>query len=271
MLPGLFFSAQTRATPEHPGARLRRFTLIISILFISAACTSNAPERSPPIPALESVAIESNGATRDLEARFGIAPEDSVIGNTTALGAGTGAAAGIGWAAVCGPYFFVCALAVVPTTMLLGGTAGGLAGSASDHYQMPPDDQLQALDKQFSEIYQQRTLHMDIRDGVEEQIPVGRLADPPEAEALVQLRLSDVRFTRTFSNKYQWSLKSVMVVTWNRNRGQTRHSYKIYDHTSTALPLVEWLQNDGEKLNRALDDCVEGLARQMAADLRFKN
>ena len=91
------------------------------------------------------------------------------------------------------------------------------------------------------------------------------------AAALIQLNLSDVRFTRTFSGKYAWSLKSIMVVTWNRNTHRPRHSYKIYDYTSSSLPLDDWVQNDGEMLNQALDDSVEGMARQMAKDIQFKN
>lgn len=223
------------------------------------------------MPAFESVAIVSKGPTSDLKARFGVAPEDEVLGKTVLAGAGAGAAAGIGWATVCGPYFFVCALIVLPTTTVVGGTAGALAGSASDLHKTPPDEHLLALDKQFSEIYQQRTLHMDIRDSLEKQIPPDRLADPAVAEALVELNLSDIRFIRTPSNKYQWTLKSVMVVTWNRNKGETRHSYKIYEHASNALRLDNWLQNDGEMLNRALDESVEGMARQMAADIWFRN
>jgi hypothetical protein len=144
-----------------------------------------------------------------------------------------------------------------------------MAGLASDLHKKPPDEHMLMLDKQFSEIYQQRTLHMDIRDSLEMQIPADRLADPAEAEALIELSLSDIRFTRTFSNKYQWTLKSVMVVTWNRREGQARHSYKIYDYASKALSLDNWLQNDGEMLNQALDDSVVGLASKMAGDIQF--
>ena len=73
------------------------------------------------------------------------------------------------------------------------------------------------------------------------------------------------------SGKYQWILKSVMVVVWNRNKSQTRYSYKIYDYTSRSLPLDDWMQNDGEMLNQGLDDSVEGMAEQMANDIRFKD
>lgn len=253
------------------GTCLNPLLLIALVLLVSYGCTSTAPARTPPIPVIESLAIESKGATRELNARFGVAAEDRVSGKTALAGAGAGAAAGAGWAMVCGPYFFLCALAVVPTAALVGGTTGGLAGSASDAHKTPPDEQLLALDQQFSKIHQQRSLHMDIRDSLEKQIPADRLADPALAEAIVELTLSDVRFTRTVSNKYRWTLKSIMVVTWNRHGGRARHSYEIYEDSSAALPLDEWLQNDGEQLSRALDNSVQGLARRMAADIRFNH
>ena len=272
MLRSLVIGAMTQASRDPSGAWSRlTFTLIVSLLLLSTACTSTGPERSPPIPLLGSVAIESMGATRDLKARFGVAPGDRIAEESMLAGAGTGAAAGAGWALVCGPYFFLCAMATVPAGTLVGATTGGLAGAVSDAHKMPPEEQLLTLDKLFADIYQQRTLHMEIRDALEKQIPTDRLADTSVAEALVQLRLSDIRFTRTPSGKYEWILKSIMVVAWNRNKGHTRHSYKIYDYTSRSLPLDDWLQNDGEMLNHGLDDSVEGLAEQMANDIRFKD
>ena len=260
------------SAPGPSGAWSRlTFTLIVSLLLLSTACTSTGPERSPPIPLLDSVAIESKGVTRELKARFGVTREDTIAQESAVVGAGAGAAAGAAWAVVCGPLFFVCAMATVPVGAVVGGTAGGLAGMASDAHQTPPDKQLLLLDGLFAEIYEQRTLHMEIRDALEKQIPTDRLADTSVAEALVQTRLSDVRFTRTPSGKYEWILKSVMVVTWNRNKSQTRYSYKIYDYTSRSLPLDDWLQNDGEMLNQGLDDSVEGMAEQMANDIRFKD
>jgi len=247
-----------------------RFVLIISPLFISAACTSTAPRDSPPMPMFESVAIVSKGATSDLKARFGVPPEDKISQESAVAGAGAGAAAGAGWAMVCGPYFFICAMATVPAGALVGATAGGLAGAASDSHKMPPQEQLLVLDKLFADIYEQRSIHMEIRDTLEKQIPPVRLADTSVADALIQLNLSDIRFTRTFSGKYAWTLKSIMVVTWNRNTRRPRHSYKIYDYTSSSLPLDDWVQNDGEMLNQALDDSVEGMVEQMAGDIRFK-
>jgi hypothetical protein len=95
----------------------------------------------------------------------------------------------------------------------VGATAGGLAGAASDSHKMPPQEQLMVRDNLFVDIYEQRSIHMEIRNTLEQQIPPDRLADTSVTDALIQLNLSDVRFTRTFSGKYAWSLKSIMVVT----------------------------------------------------------
>jgi hypothetical protein len=223
------------------------------------------------MPMFESVAIVSKGATSDLKARFGVPPEDKISQESAVAGAGAGAVAGAGWAMACGPYFFICAMATVPVGALVGATAGGLAGAASDSHKMPPQEQLLVLDNLFVDIYEQRSIHMEIRDTLEKQIPPDRLADTSVTDALIQLNLSDVRFTRTLTGKYAWTLKSVMVVTWNRNTPRPRHSYKIYDYTSRSLPLDDWVQNDGEILNQALDACVEGMVEQMAGDIRFKD
>jgi hypothetical protein len=272
MLRSAVSGAMTQASPDHAGAwRRLPLVLTISLLLLSNACTSTAPERSTPMPLFDSVAIVSNGATRDLKARFGVAPEDKIAEEGMIAGAGAGMAAGAAWAAVCGPWFFICAMGTVPAGAVVGATAGGLAGAASDAHKTPPDEQLLALDKLFADIYQRHTLHMEIRDTLEKQIPPDWLADTSEAGALVQLKLSDVRFTRTFSGKYEWTLKSIMVVTWNRNTGRTRHSYKFYDYASRALTLDDWMKNDGAMLNTALDESVEGLAEKMAVDIRFKD
>ena len=222
------------------------------------------------MPMFESVAIVSKGATSDLKARFGVPPEDKIFQESAVAGAGAGALAGAGTALACGPFVFLCATATVPIGALVGAVGGGLAGSASDSQKMPPKEQLLVLDELFVEISRQRTIHLEIRDSLEKQIPPDRLADTSVTDALIQLNLSDVRFTRTFSGKYAWTLKSVMVVTWNRNTHRPRHSYKIYQYTSRSLPLDDWVQNDGEILNQALDACVEGMVEQMAGDIRFK-
>ena len=272
MLRAAVSGAMTRASPDHAGAWMRLpLVFTISLLLLSSACTSTAPERSPPIPLLDSVAIESMGATRELKARFGVAPEDEIAGKSIVAGTGVGMAAGAAWAAVCGPWFFVCAMATVPAGAMAGTAAGGLAGSASDAHKTPPDEQLRVLDQLFADIYQQHSLHMEIRDSLEQQIPADRLADASASEALIQLSLSDVRFTRTFSGKYEWTLKSVMVVTWDRNKSEMRHGFKLYDYASRAMRLDDLIKNDGEMLNAALNESVEGLAEKMAGDIRFKD
>jgi hypothetical protein len=247
--------------------------LLVAIILLPlalAACTSTAPDRSTPMPIVESLAIESRGASDELKTRFGVPTQGKVSTDTAVAGAGAGAVAGVGWAAVCGPYFFVCAMATVPVAAAVGGAAGGIAGAASDSHKMPPEEQLLVLEKLFADIYRQRTLHMELRDSLESRIPPDRLMDASQSEALFQLKLSDIRFIRTFGGKYQWTLKSVMLVTWNRHSGRARLNYRIYDYQSTALPLGEWIQNDGELLNRALDESLEAMTEKMARDIRLK-
>jgi len=53
------------------------------------ACTNAVRQDSPPIPKFDSVAIVNKGATDELKARFGVAPEDSGIETGVLAGAGT--------------------------------------------------------------------------------------------------------------------------------------------------------------------------------------
>jgi hypothetical protein len=112
---------------------------------------------------------------------------------------------------------------------------------------------------------------MEIESSLKTRIPSNRLADTSTADALLQLNLSDVRFTRTAFGKYVWTLKSTMVAMWNHKIHHLRYGYKLYEYTSLALPLDDGVQNEGEALNEGLDACVEGLAEQMAEDIWFKN
>jgi hypothetical protein len=127
-----------------------------------------------------------------------------------------------------------------------------------------------ALDKQFAEISQQRTIHLEVSNALEQQIPPDQLMAPSLADAILQLRLYDIRFARTLSGSYTLTLKSVMVVSWNRHKSSPGLGYRHYEYTSRSLPLDDWVQNEGEILNQELDTCVEGLAEQMVRDIRFR-
>lgn len=250
-------------------ARLR-FIPILFFLAVSTACTWGHSKSSPPLPVFKSVAIESLGVTDELKARFAVAPEKASTGREIAIGYNTGSLVGAGTALACGPFVLLCATFTVPIGSIVGAAGGVVAEVAADTQKNPTTEQLLVLDKLFVEISQQRTIHMEIRDTLEQEIPPDRLVDKPEADALLQLNLSDARFTRTFSGNYALTLKSILVAHWNRKSRQTRYSHKIYQYTSESLSLDDWVQNDGELLKQAFDDSVEGLVDQMVEDIWFK-
>jgi hypothetical protein len=251
--------------------RQLRFLPIISLLSISTACTSAVPQDSPPLPEFESVAIVSMGATRELKTRFGVDPEYSnlVVGASYGAGAGAGLLVGVSAALACGPFVLLCAMATVPAGVVVGGVGSGLTAEAVDANKKLPNEQLLVLDGLFVEISQQRTIHLEVRDTLEQQIPPDRLADKSVADTVLSLTLSDVRFTQTSSGKYALTLKSIVVAQWIRNTRQRRHSTRFYQYTSSSLPLDDWVHDDGKKLNQAFDDCVEGLVEQMVGDIRL--
>lgn len=244
---------------------------VISLIAVSSACTYAVPPDANPLPPFESVAIVSEGATEELKARFGVTPDNSSVGKGVGAGAGAGALAAVGLSAACGPFFLVCALGALPAGMMVGGAGGALVGASVDAQQKPPEEQLLVLDKLFLDIAQQRTIHLEIRDALEQKIPSEWLEDASSADALLQLSLSDARFTQNASGEYALTLQAIMSAQWNRNMRRLRNGKRVYHAASRSLPLEDWLQDNGNILNLAFDACVEDLVEQMVEDIRFQD
>lgn len=247
-----------------------RSLLIIAMLSNLNACTNAVRQDSPPIPKFESVAIVNKGATNELKARFGVAPEDSSTDAGVLAGAGTGAVVGAHASLSCVGFFFICALATVPVGAMIGAVGGGLADHAVDSQKELSREQLLVLDGLFAQIMQQRTINKEIESGLMRHIPVQRLKDISEAEALFQFRLYDVRFSKTSQRKYALTLKTVMLINWNRNSPQTVSTHRTYEHRSQALQMEDWVQDEGKALNLAFDACIEGLTEKMVEDIQFE-
>jgi hypothetical protein len=247
-----------------------RSLLIISMLANLNACTNAVRQDSPPIPKFASVAIVNKGTTNELKARFGVAPEDSSTDTGVLAGAGTGAMVAAHSSLACVGFVFICALGAVPVGALIGAVSGGLADHAIDSQKELSKEQLLVLDDLFAQIVQQRTIHHDIENSLKRHIPVGRLMDISEADTLLQFRLYDVRFSKTSLRKYALTLKTVMLIDWNRNSGQTSSTHRIYEHTSHSLQMEDWVQDHGKTLNLAFDACIEGLTEKMIEDIQFE-
>jgi len=249
--------------------RLHRLSITL-LMSVSIACAHTVPPDTPPLPKFESVVIVSKGPTDELKARFGAAlgNSDSVAG--VGIGAGAGALAGAGAAMVCGPLVFLCALGTVPTGALVGAVGGGLADAGVDALKKPSQEQLLVLDKLFGDVAAQRTLHVEIRDALVRQIPPDRLADTSLAEGLLQLSFFDVRFTQTSTGKYTLTLKYLVIAQWNHSTRHLSNGRRLYRYSTRALSLKEWVENDGEILNQAFDDCIDGLVEQMVEDIQFR-
>ena len=247
-----------------------RSLLIISMLANLNACTNGVHQESPPIPKFDSVAILNMGATDELKVRFGVAPKGSSIDTGVIAGAGTGAAVAAHASLACLGFVFLCALGAVPAGALIGAVSGGLADHAVDSQKESSKEQLLVLDDLFVQIVQQRTIHQEIESSLTRDIPVLRLMDISEADTLLVFRLYDVRFSKTSLRKYALTLKTVMLIDWNRNSGQTSSTHRIYEHTSHSLQMEEWVQDHGKTLNLAFDACIEGLTEKMIEDIQFE-
>jgi len=249
--------------------RLCRLSIIL-LISASGACTQNVPPDKPSLPTFESVAIVSMGPSEELKARFGAVPGNSDSDAGVGIGAGAGALTGAGLSLGCGPFYVMfCAPILSITGALVGAVGGGLADMGVDKLREPSPEQIRALDELFGEIAEQRALDAEIRDALVRQIPPHRLADASLAEALLQISLFDVLFTQTSSGKFTLTLKSLVIAQWNHETRHLNHGRRLYRYTTPELSLKEWLENDGRILNQAFDDCVNGLAEQMAEDIHF--
>ena len=265
---GLFLaSLGNRAQPS--AWNYWQLLLIISFLSLPGGCFYNVHEDTPPLPRVQSIAVISNGPTEELQARFGVTPDNSSAGVAVGTGMGAGAAAGAGVAFACGPFVLLCALLTVPTGALVGAAGGGAVGAAVDASKKPPEEQLIELDGVFVEISQERTIHLEVRDALKHQIPPEKLASISESDALLELSLSDAYFKQDSADYYSLTLRSVVKIEWNRGKRQVRRGKRLYHYTTRKLLLEEWLENDGKLLNDAFDECVEGIVEQIAEDIRF--
>lgn len=249
--------------------RLRRLSIIL-LMSASIACTHAVPPDTPQLPKFESVVIVSKGPTDELKARFGAALGNSSSVAGAGVGAGAGALAGAGTAMTCGPYVIFCFPILMAAGALVGAVGGGLADAGVDALKTPSQEQLLVLEKLFGDVTEQRTLHLEIRDALVREIPPDRLADTSLAEGLLQLSLFDVRFTQTSTGKYTLTLKALVIAQWNLSTRHLNNGRRLYRHTTPALSLKEWAGNDGEILNQAFDDCVDGLVEQMVEDIQFR-
>jgi hypothetical protein len=249
-----------------PFSRVFGSLLALSTLTLLSACSNAQIRQSYPIPKFQTVAIVNKGVDGELKTRFGAASEESYV----EAGAATGAVlAGAGAALACGPFVYLCAMAVVSFAGA-GAVGGGLAGAAADSLQDLQYDQLFSLDSQFAGILHQRTINLEVENSLMNRIPPMRIRDIPAATALLQFRLYDVRFAKASSGKYALSLKTVMLFKWDRDQRRPTSTSRIYEHTSSALPMEHWVRDEGKTLNQAFDDCIEGLTRKMAEDIQFR-
>lgn len=259
-----------QVTPR-PFSAVIRLLLIFSMLANLNACTNTGRRDSPAIPRFDSVSIVNKGATDELKARFGAAPKvsDTNADAGVLAGASAGAALGAHTSLVCVGFVYMCALGAVPFGALIGAISGGLADHAVDSQKGLSEEQLLVLDKLFAQVVQQRTIHLEVESSLKRHIPADRLMDTSEADALLQFRLYDVRFAKTSPRKFALTLKTVMLFDWNRDRRRASSTHKIYEHTSPALRMEDWIQDQGVTLNKAFDACIKGLTEKMNADIQF--
>lgn len=235
------------------------------------ACLHTGAQKPVEIPKFKSVILVNKGATDELKKRFSTPLEGSSVdaGMVAGTAAGAGAAVAVQASLVCTYLVFVCAMILVPAGALVGAVGGSMADASDEPMKGLSNEQILALERLFADISQQRTISLEIEESLKRKIPPERMAHPAEADALLQFRLYDIRFTKTSVRKYALTLKSVMLFKWDRNGPQLSSSYKTYEYTSHPMQIKDWTQGDGLMMNQAFDNCISGLAGEMIKDIQF--
>ncbi len=101
------------------------------------------------------------------------------------------------------------------------------------------------------------------------QIPRQFVATPADAEALVELELTNVRFAHITDGAFALEVGIVVTTQWNRQTKSPRVSKRVYNCRSKAKYIEHWADEDGSRLNTALDDSVKSLADDFGSNLRF--
>lgn len=245
--------------------------LIVGLLISQNACLNTGARNSSPLPKFTSVALVNKGATDELKKRFSAPLEGSTVdaGIVAGTAAGAGAAVAAQASIACTYLVFVCAIVLVPAGALIGAVGGSVADSADEPLKGLSNEQILALERQFAKVSQQRILNEDIEENMVAKIPSERMAHPSMADALLQFRLYDIRFTKTSVRKYALTLKSVILFKWDRKRPQPSSSHRTYQYTSRSMPIEQWIRNDGMTMNQAFDTCIDGLVNEMLKDIHF--
>ena len=253
--------------PENSADCLSLFLAVVMLL--STACSSTGSSRKLRSFEMDSVAVESLGASPELKVRFGIRDDESTVDAGVGIGAGAGAAAGAGTALVCGPFVWLCAMGTVPIGALVGYVAGGVVSESVDDSRTPPLEDLLILDALFNQIARERTLHSEIASALEKSLPVERLAEQSDADTLLQLVLSDIQFRRTTSNEYSLTIGVLLLANWNRGGPSRSFGSQVFRASSGSRPLDEWTHDDGVNLNHAFDQAITQLVSTVREDLKF--
>jgi hypothetical protein len=242
----------------------RSWLVLTPLILVACSTTPNPPKGpKPTIPNTATIAVVSRGVDKDLEARFN---RDSTASGAKA-GAGAGAATGLAAAGFCGPFFFLCALGTVPAGMIVGAAGGAAVGAVKDANKKPEREDLERLESHLEAIGERRTLHQEISAATAARVPPARRAPGPDADALVEVSLGDIRFQQDDDGDYQWMMRVNVAAQWNRNTRRTRGGSDHYLAYSPALPLHMWIDTDGSAIEGALDDLVIDISSSIERDL----
>jgi len=239
---------------------LRLVQLIFRVITLGLTSCASTPAEPPPLPQFQRIAITTAGTTKvDLQADSTTFLVATRVGGGTAAGAAAGAAIGL----TCGPGAFFC----VPITALIGGSIGGLVGSAGQTESGLRKEHNRQVNAVLENLRTELNLNEMLRQSLSTVLPDTVETLGSEAEAFVQVRVKSLELRQYEKEMLSLNIIAEMKTFWGFENEKPTVQTNQYQYETTHEAARNWLANDGERFSRGITQCVDRIVGYMARDL----
>lgn len=185
------------------------------------------------------------------------------IGKDAVAGAGAGMLAGAVSGLGCGPFAFLC----VPAGILVGGTAGSVAGGMFGLVTGMSNEQVAALRERLQRHRQTYDPVAELRQQLVARIGTRWRLEETPAATRVTVQLLPIRLGSTRDGRIRFDL--VAEVT-QQPAGAGPLSTKSYTFNGPYSELALWMDERSDFLDTSLNSALQQLASQIVAEMSLR-
>ncbi|HSC65554.1 MAG TPA: hypothetical protein VLD35_18075 [Caldimonas sp.] len=262
--------------PKLPGWRRPVLVLLSTLAAVATGgCATGAPPRDVD---WRSARIVADDATP----RFIV---DGLPGGTAggvAVGAGTGGGVGVivgvGACMATGPFFPLCIVTVMPTSLLIGAAGGAVVGAVRTESSAAIDTKAMAVKTALAAALSETPIAAEVRERLRSDysldVPLQRApatgadsgkAEPPSGAGPLELLVSVTEAGTEGKNVFALRLVGAMVLRRGPSDVVWRTAREV--QSDTQLTIDQWTASDSKALRGVLDACVRTAARRLAVEL----